>query len=122
MLIMLSLEQYQIIKNELTKETAKEFVKTLLDMWRFPYYHSFPFFNKSICIYILQMLYVCSCYLIRWWAMGLEPILTSVGSFRFTRLALVFLRQGNASLRICTHHENLNLLAILYFLYTTYQK
>ena len=30
---MLSLEQYQIIKNELTKETAKEFVKTLLDMY-----------------------------------------------------------------------------------------
>ena len=33
MLIMLSLEQYQILKNELTKETAKEFVKTLLDMY-----------------------------------------------------------------------------------------
>lgn len=30
---MLSLEQYQIIKNELSKETAKEFVKTLLDMY-----------------------------------------------------------------------------------------
>ena len=60
------------------------------------------------------MLCVCSCYLIRWWAMGLEPILTSVGSFRFTRLALVFIRQGNASLRICTHHENLNLSAISY--------
>ena len=64
--------------------------------------------------YILQMLCVCSYYLIRWWAMGLEPILTSVGSFRFTRLALVFLRQGNASLRICTHHENLNLLVKFY--------
>lgn len=33
MLIMLSLEQYQIIKNELAKETAKEFVNTLLDMY-----------------------------------------------------------------------------------------